>query len=298
MKKYLVLFLLLIPIQPFAQSDTDFREYPDLKYTEIKDLANDSLQRLNLVIPKDIKSPPLLVWIGGGAWSYVNRNMEMDLARQFAKEGIAVASIGHRLSTAIWMDSTRTEGAQHPDHVQDLAAAFKWLYDHANKYGYDQGNIFVGGFSSGAHLAALLGLDPQYLGAYDLSIDQIKGLIPIGGAYDISHYHQVFAEGSRPHLAEQHVEAVFGSTEKDWLAASPTEYLGNLSVPMLLISENNSFNYTRILEDRIRETEFRNLQVMHLHRIGHGALWQHISHEENSVYRSYIVQFIKEQLEG
>ncbi len=298
MYKCLFLLLLMVPFHARAQQTNEFREFPDLPYLNASTNEADSLQRLNLVIPGNPKNPPLLIWIGGGAWAYVNRNMEMDLARKFASEGIAVASVGHRLSTAVWIDPNRTQGARHPDHVQDLAAAFKWLYEHANEYGYDQENIFVGGYSSGGHLAALLGLDTRYLEDVGLSVGKIKGLIPIAGAYDISHYHQVFAEGRRPELAVQHVEAVFGNTEKNWLEASPTEYLENLSVPILLISENNSFNYTRILEDRIRETDFRNFQVIHLHRIGHGALWQHMSQEENSIYRNYIVQFIREQQEG
>ena len=79
----------------------------------------------------------------------------MNVARKFAKEGIAVASVGHRLSMD-WNDSTSVVDVQHPDHVEDVAKAFKWLIDHADEYGYDKEQIFVGGFSSGAHLTAIL----------------------------------------------------------------------------------------------------------------------------------------------
>ena len=284
------------PSEPagMAQSASFFKlqEFADLSYRGASE--TDTNQRLNLVLPVGVEPPPLLVWIGGGAWSYVNRNMEMDLARKVAREGIAVASVGHRLSTAVFVDPERTEGVQHPAHVKDVAAAFDWLHGQAEKYGYDAERIFVGGFSSGGHLAALLSVDPQYLGAYDLEIGDIEGVIPIAGTYDVADYREAFVGSTRPHLVEQHVEAVFGSTPEGWREASPTSFLENLQVPMLLISENQSFNYTRILEDAIRETEFRDLVVMHLHKIGHAGLWQDMSHQEESVYRDYLVRFILE----
>ncbi len=97
----------------FAQ--TEIIELKNLAYTESIDLPQDSLQQLNLVVPQSDK-PPLLIWIGGGAWSYGDRNLEMDIARQFAHEGIAVAAVGHRLSPAIWKNPSLISGIQHPAH--------------------------------------------------------------------------------------------------------------------------------------------------------------------------------------
>ena len=69
---------------------------------------------------------------------------------------MAVASVGHRLSTAKWVEPERTEGVQHPAHAEDAAAAFAWLREQANKFGYDPERIFIGGYSCGAYLAAAL----------------------------------------------------------------------------------------------------------------------------------------------
>ncbi|MEO0732090.1 MAG: alpha/beta hydrolase fold domain-containing protein, partial [Bacteroidota bacterium] len=122
-------------------SDTvAYREVMDLPY-----LAQaDSLQELNLILPTTTKKPPLLLWLGGGAWAFVNKDLEMTFARKLAREGIAVASVGHRLSTAVWVDPERTEGVQHPAHAEDAAAAFHWLKTHAAEYGYDPEKIFIG----------------------------------------------------------------------------------------------------------------------------------------------------------
>jgi acetyl esterase/lipase len=222
----------------------------------------------------------------------------MDLARKFAREGIAVASVGHRLSPGTWADPNKTAGVKHPAHVQDIAVAFKWLYEHGKEYGYDPDNIFIGGFSSGAHLAALIGSDKRYLEKHGLSLEHIKGLIPVAGAYNISAYHQTFLtnEDSRTRaMADSHVKAVFGNTEADFEDASPTSYMEHLSIPMLLVSEGALFNYTKIYEERIWESDFRNCQIYHVFDLDHGGLWKNLSFEKNSQHRNLMVQFIKQQ---
>lgn len=284
-----------ISLCSYCQSTTphEVREYNDLLYVDEELVENDSLQRLNLVVPITDEQCPLLIWIGGGAWSYVDRNQEKDFARQMGSRGIAVASVGHRLSPAIWKDSTLSHGIQHPKHIEDVATSVKWLYDQASDYGYDRENIFVGGFSSGGHLAALLGLDTTYINQAGLSANVFKGLIPISGTYDVSDYHAAFANGSKPELAELHVQAVFGNTEEEFSDASPISYLENLSVPMLIMSDGKVAHYTRLFEDRILETEFRNFQVVYSYNLSHGDFWRDISISEESVNRATIITFIK-----
>ncbi|MEL6652943.1 MAG: alpha/beta hydrolase, partial [Bacteroidota bacterium] len=239
LRSSLLLCLCLSTMIACSQNDSLSRVkiIENLAYLPAEQTVVDSLQRLNLALPEGPNKTPLLIWIGGGAWSFVDRHKEMDLARQFAAEGIAVASIGHRLSSAVWADSSRNEGVQHPTHIQDLAAAVKWLYDHTDTYQIDREQIYIGGFSSGAHLAALLSLDERYLAKHNLSLDILKGVIPVAGTYDIADYHTAFANSAtRSALAVTHVEAVFGDTEADWEYASPITYLDQMSVPMLLIS--------------------------------------------------------------
>ena len=274
----------------FGQSKK-FVEYTNLLYNENQ--PSDKLQSLNLVLPDTNCKCPILLWIGGGAWSYVNKDMEMNLARNIAKDGIAVASVGHRLSSAVWKDSTLKTGVTHPTHINDIAKSFKWLVENAEKYGYSKTNIFVGGFSSGAHLTALLGLDSTYLTKEGLTLKTIKGLIPIAGAYDILSYYNVFKNSKTSSaMADTHVKAVFGQTEADFINASPTNYLKFLKTPILLISENTTYEYTKIFENKIRETEFRDFETIHIHKLGHGQLWRHLSNEADSPYTKMITNFI------
>jgi dipeptidyl aminopeptidase/acylaminoacyl peptidase len=294
MKKNIV-FLLLVFLWGglYGLRAQGLTEISNLSYLAPGEVEVDSLQQLNLVLPEGVDKPPLFIWIGGGAWAFVDRHQEMDFARKMAAEGIAVASIGHRLSPGLWRDSTRAEGVQHPEHIKDVAKAFRWLYDHAFEYGYDRDRMFIGGFSSGAHLAALLSMDTRYLESVGLKQENIKGFVPVSGGYDIVSYYEVFVNGPNPSMAELHVQAVFGQTEEDMIDASPITYLDNMKLPMLMFSENMTYNYTTIFEDALRETEFRNFEVIHVHKLGHADLWRNLSFAEESPYRERMIQFIK-----
>ncbi|XLS28643.1 alpha/beta hydrolase [Flavobacteriaceae bacterium M23B6Z8] len=293
-RTYMVTFIFVFLLQVVtAQQPTpeSFKEITNIGYIA-ETAEKDSLQQLNLVLPDAQTKVPLLIWIGGGAWSYGDRHQEMALARKLAAHGIAVASVGHRMSPATWRDSTMNTGVQHPEHIKDIAATTRWLYDHATNYNYSIEAFFIGGYSSGAHLAALLDLDKQYLHAEGLPKDLFKGIIPVSGTYDIVDYHRAMANGSRPELAQLHVEAVFGEGESVFKEASPVQYLENLKTPILLISDTNIYNYTRLFEDRIRETDFRNMQSVYVHHLSHGELWKEMSFADKSVYRELIVDFI------
>ena len=291
MKKLFTLLLSITLTTTNAQDSkqSEFIEIKDLEYYSGKDAS--PYHKLNLVVPKNKPGSALMLWIGGGAWSYVDRNMEMDFARKLAREGIAVASVGHRLSPAVWKDSSMTTGIKHPEHIKDIALAFRWLLDNAAKYGYSKSNIYVGGFSSGAHLVTLLAMDDRYLKKVGCSRDQISGIIAFGGTYDIPHYYKVLA-GSDKALAEDHVKGVFGKTREEFLDASPTSYMNGLRAPLLLISDKNPYKYGKFFEGKIRESGIQNTEVFHV-ELGHGALWKNISYEENSKYRNEVVEFIK-----
>jgi hypothetical protein len=296
MKKLFNLLFLFIGIAPAFNQDTGLTELKEHLNISYGGTQADSMQKLNLFVPAHQEKTPLLIWIGGGAWSYGDKNMESELARKFAQQGIAVACLGHRLSPAIWRDSSLNRGVQHPCHIQDIALAVRWLFDHANQYGYTKEQLFIGGYSSGAHLASLISLDSTYLNSVNLSPKIFKGVIPVSGTYDIMHYHEILAQSDRPELAQLHVEAVFGADKKAFEAASPSNFTQNLSTPMLLMSDNNMYTYSIVFEKKIRETNFRNMMVVHAYEFSHGELWRDLSFNEESMYRNVLIQFIKSEL--
>ena len=122
-----------------AQSSA--RLHADLVYASVdgKNLA------LDLYMPEGVESPPLLVWIHGGAWS---SGTKAGVPKVFVERGIATASLDFRQSTE----------ARFPAQVHDIKAGLRFLRAMAPKYGYRADRIAIAGSSSGGHLAALVGV--------------------------------------------------------------------------------------------------------------------------------------------
>lgn len=285
-----LILITTVSLMVFSLRGQNIRIIDDLSYNEA-DPANDK-QKLDLYLPANRENAPVLLWIHGGAWAFGNRKNEKELATRFAKAGIAVAVMSYRLSPGTWADPKFDKGIQHPEHIKDVARAFHWVYQHAGEYDYSQQDLFVSGYSAGGHLSALLATDPQYLKAQGLPLQSIKAVIPIAGAYDIAAYHDTHYEYNGPEMAEKHVKAVFGNTKKDFANASPTSFVANLTVPMLLISESQSYRYTKIFEDVLKKADKKNIEYLHVRELNHKGFYEDLANSEKSKYRDQIVKFI------
>jgi acetyl esterase/lipase len=122
-----------------AQPQT--RVVRDITYATVGERA----LQLDLHMPVGVASPPLLVWVHGGAWRQGSRT---ELRTEFVRNGVATASVGYRLSTE----------ARFPGMVHDIKAAIRFLRARAGDYGYRADRMAISGDSAGAHLAALVGL--------------------------------------------------------------------------------------------------------------------------------------------
>jgi len=274
-----------------AQYPYQINEISNLQYYQSTS-PNPDLTMLNLILPEDVTNPPVFIWIGGGAWAYVNKDKEMSICRQMAKQGIAVVSVQHRLSPALLTAQKREEGIQHPEHVKDVAHAFKWVYDNASKYGYDQSNIFIGGFSSGAHLSTMLTVDTGFLEVVGLSQNNIKATIPVGGGYDMVEYKNLLSQAD-PSYVENHINPVFGETEQEQIDASPITYIDNLKTPMLVIAEGDTYPYHKSFEAQIIEKNIENVEFLYLLNNTHAGLWNELGSNTPNMYRNLIVDYIK-----
>ncbi len=87
MKTNIIAFVVFLLYSVTAYTQREYQEFLDLSYMSEEKVVVDSLQSLNLVIPKETKKPPLLLWIGGGAWSFVNRGVEMTSVESWLKTG-------------------------------------------------------------------------------------------------------------------------------------------------------------------------------------------------------------------
>jgi acetyl esterase/lipase len=179
-------------------------------------------QSLDLYLPEPGGvSPPLVVFVHSRFWSSApgGRALVDGFAKPLRRLGAAVALVRHRLAP----------DHRHPAGAEDVAAALRFLVEGAERYGYDPQRIFLAGHSSGAHLAALVALDPRYLEAVGLSREVIAGVVGISGVYDLAPEIPVSPE------EEQWYEQVFGDSAAR-RAASPDRFVRGDSPRFLLLA--------------------------------------------------------------
>jgi len=141
--------------------------------------AGGSKHQLDVYQPHDEKNNAVLLFIHGGAWKQGDKNIYMELGNTFAGYyHFTTVVANYQLSTDPWH-------AVHPTHVQDVAMAFGWVYNHIAEYGGDPEKIYVFGQSAGGHLVSLLATDSTYLNTHGLGPRLINSLVTMSGAYDL-----------------------------------------------------------------------------------------------------------------
>lgn len=136
---------------------------------------------------------PIVVFVHGGSW---NSGQYQDWIKNnkisfFTSRKIHLAAVNYRLSPnppSLYDDNR----IKHPDHLNDLSKALKWLIDNAELYNIDKNNIFLMGHSAGAHLVSLLATNERFLCQVGLDLTAIKGVISLDGGYyltgDLAEY--------------------------------------------------------------------------------------------------------------
>jgi acetyl esterase/lipase len=127
---------------------TDVSERASIRRVDAITYASvgDQELMLDLYLPAAVETPPLIVYIHGGAWRFGSRDSVSPI--DLVEQGFAIASVSFRQSPV----------APLPAQVHDIKGAIRFLRAHAADYGYDTNRIGITGVSSGGHLAALVGL--------------------------------------------------------------------------------------------------------------------------------------------
>jgi acetyl esterase/lipase len=129
----------------------------------------DGVLALDLYLPRDVASAPVVVYAHGGAWLMGERTDFAERFHALAGEGVAVASIDYRT----------VDRAAYPAQSEDILAAARWVRDHADDFGLSTGRVVVMGGSAGAHLGALTVLTAP-------GADEVAGFVGLFGRYDLT----------------------------------------------------------------------------------------------------------------
>jgi acetyl esterase/lipase len=146
----------------FCLMSTGFPLLADSAYTIETDVifgrAADVDLKLDLARPNMGKGPfPALVYIFGGGWGYYsgNRGQCDPCIQTAASKGYVAVTVDYRLTNVKENGKTKY---LFPNQLYDVKAAVRWLRANAEKYNIDPNRIGVVGWSSGGHLALMLGL--------------------------------------------------------------------------------------------------------------------------------------------
>jgi len=170
-------------------------------------------QALDVYVPKaEAAGFPVVVFFYGGSWQSGRRQDYAFIAEALTARGFLAVIPDYRVYPE----------ARFPTFIEDAALAVAWVRDHIGEFGGDASRLFVMGHSAGAHLAAMLALNPTYLAARSLSVRELRGFIGLAGPYD-------FLPLKSPRLIK-----IFGGSD-DIPETQPIHFAGPQAPPALLL---------------------------------------------------------------
>jgi acetyl esterase/lipase len=158
------------------------------------------------------KGLPVVVFFYGGSWQTGRRQDYLFVAASLARFGMIAVIPDYRLfPQVVW-----------PAYVKDAAYAVAAVRRQVRDWGGDPDRVFVAGHSAGAHLAALLALDPHWLEVAGDRREALAGMVGLGGPYDFLP------------IQDEDVRAVFAAA-LDLAATQPINHVDGRNPPVLLL---------------------------------------------------------------
>ena len=297
MKKIIQFFFLffIAVSQVFAQTNPAMDAFPTgtILHGNIP-YNNDTLQKhlLDIYLPANAKGKlPLVIFIHGGGWLSNDKYADMGYMKKTVAEivssGFALASIDYRFSTQ----------AVFPAQIQDCNRAVSFLYDNADKYGFDKKRFAVMGFSAGGHLASLLGLSKNnnvekfFMPGTNRSFN-IKAVVDFYGPAEL-----ILFPGSNDEKSPESILIGAAPLARPDLAkaASPVTYVDKNDPPFLIIhgekDELVSTKQSQLLSAWLRVVGVQNELIIVKDAPHYGVMF------DTDAVRNKVMAFLKQQLD-
>lgn len=211
-----------------------------------RDIAYGDLarQKMDIYLPKmpaQAEKPlPVIVFFYGGSWDSGEKEDYLFAAEAFTSKGYLVVIPNYRVYPDV----------KFPALMQDPASAAKWVKTHIHEYGGDTHQIFMVGHSAGAHLLAMLALNPNYLAQVSLTPKAFNGYIGLAGPYDFLP------------LKSARLKEIFG-TDEIQRTSQPIHYVQGNNPPLLLavglkdgtVWPRNTFNLAQAIRAQHGQVE-------------------------------------------
>jgi acetyl esterase/lipase len=175
-------------------------------------------QRLDVYMPgrAALEPRPVVVFWHGGRWREGDKADYRFVGAALAESGYLTFVPNYRHYPQVKM----------PGYMHDAALAALFAAAHASDYGGARERLYLMGHSAGAHLAALVALDPSYFEGAGQRAPRIAGVIGLSGPYDFLP------------LLEPGDQDMFGPPHR-YAASQPINYARADAPPMLLVQGLN-----------------------------------------------------------
>jgi len=173
---------------------------------------------------------PAVVLIHGGGWISFDKSTMRGMGNFLARSGYDAVSVDYRLF----------HGSENrwPAQLDDVQRAVRWLRANASKYNIDANRIGSFGHSSGAQLAALLGMedtrdnsDPT-LAKYS---SRVQAVVDVSGPSDFLTNHDPDGDA----FLASFLGGDFTKLADVWRSASPVYHVDKSNAPFLIVHGTN-----------------------------------------------------------
>lgn len=177
--------------------------------TERPDSLKDKTENTNATASEHL---PVVVFFYGGSWDSGNRTSYKFIGEAMTSQGFIAVIPDYRVYPEVLF----------PGFMEDPAKAAKWVKLHAAEFGGDPERVFLAGHSAGAHIAAMLVLNPEFLAEQNSKPGDFAGMIGLAGPYDFLP------------LKSNRLKTIFG-TEDQLAKSQPINFVTGNNPPMLLM---------------------------------------------------------------
>lgn len=171
------------------------------------------IEGLDIFRTKAAAPAPVFVFIHGGAWRAGSAKTYAAPAEMFIRAGAHYV-----VPDFLWVQDA---GGSLLPIADQVCRAIAWVYRNAASFGGDPDRLYVGGHSSGAHLAAVA-LTTDWQRGFDLPPDLIKGGLCSSGMYDLAP------------VRLSHRSSYVSFTDEMVAALSPMRHIDRLLAPLTL----------------------------------------------------------------
>ena len=156
---------------------------------------------------------PVFVFIHGGAWRAGTASQYSAPAETFVRAGVHFV-----VPDFSWVQDC---GGDLLPIADQICRAIVWVYKNAASFGGDPARLYIGGHSSGAHMAAVA-LTADWPGAYGVPADIAKGVMCSSGMYELAPV-RLSHRSSYAKFTDEMVEKL-----------SPLRHLDRLRAPLIV----------------------------------------------------------------